>query len=197
MDDNLSESDGSEDSSLFANASSRSDSKRPSGGRQEREAKLRKMMDDDEDANEPKSPMLNMKPLDKDTSQGSSNTGAASDDETADWSASDHETAGESARKQPVRRRGRRQTMKKRTTKDEDGYLVTREEPVWESFSEDEPAPRPSKPNPITGSSSSKAPVKGVLKREDSGGKEKEKKGLSGAAGKKGGGNIMNFFSKK
>lgn len=61
----------------------------------------------------------------------------------------------------PGRRRGKRQVMKKRTRKDEDGYLgkglvisvyvisqlifhpVTTEEPVWESFSEDEAPPPP------------------------------------------------------
>ncbi|KAJ5257002.1 hypothetical protein N7478_013106 [Penicillium angulare] len=44
------------------------------------------------------------------------------------------------------RRRGKRQIMKKRTVKDDEGYLVTREEPTWESFSEDEPAPPKKKP---------------------------------------------------
>ncbi|KAI9800312.1 MAG: hypothetical protein M1833_003426 [Piccolia ochrophora] len=41
------------------------------------------------------------------------------------------------------RRRGKRKVTKKKTVKDEEGYLVTREEPIWESFSEDEPAPPP------------------------------------------------------
>ena len=70
------------------------------------------------------------------------------------------------------RRRGRRQVKKKKTVKDEEGYLVTREELVWESFSEDEPAP--SKPkSTLTTSKSSKS------------------------SGKPGQGNIMSFFSKK
>lgn len=37
------------------------------------------------------------------------------------------------------RRRGRRRVMKKRQFQDEDGYLVTKEEMTWESYSEDEP----------------------------------------------------------
>jgi len=65
--------------------------------------------------------------------------------------------------------------MKKKTTKDEDGYLVTKEEPVWESFSEDEPAPLP-KPKVHVSAGSTKA-----------------KKG----AAKAGQGNIMSFFGKK
>ncbi|KAJ5648040.1 hypothetical protein N7490_004412 [Penicillium lividum] len=52
----------------------------------------------------------------------------------------------EEASVQGGRRRGKRQVMKKRTVKDEEGYLVTREEATWESFSEDEPAPPKKKP---------------------------------------------------
>lgn len=87
------------------------------------------------------------------------------------------------------RRRGKRKVMKKMMMKDEEGYLgnhplqcfvyptqrltqlVTVEEPVWESFSEEEPAPPPKK-KPFTSGNAPK--------------------------GKKGGqGNIMSFFSKK
>ncbi|KAJ5166032.1 hypothetical protein N7492_006328 [Penicillium capsulatum] len=44
------------------------------------------------------------------------------------------------------RRRGKRQVMKKRTVKDDEGWMVTSEEATWESFSEDEPAPPKKKP---------------------------------------------------
>lgn len=91
------------------------------------------------------------------------------------------------------RRRGRRQVMKKRTVKDEEGYLgtagrfpspltspcltqnllVTIEEPAWESFSEDEVAAPPPKKKPAVSASKGKA------------------------GGKPGQGNIMSFFSKK
>lgn len=62
------------------------------------------------------------------------------------------------------RRRGKRRVMKKKTVKDEEGYLgeqspsrssniglqskVTKEEAVWESFSEDEPEPKRARPAP-------------------------------------------------
>ncbi|KAJ5611089.1 hypothetical protein N7510_007808 [Penicillium lagena] len=76
----------------------------------------------------------------------------------------------EEATVQGGRRRGKRQVIKKRTVKDEEGYLVTREEASWESFSEDEPAPK-------------KKPAVSVGK---------------GKAGKgQGQGNIMSFFGKK
>ncbi|KAI4277199.1 MAG: hypothetical protein L6R38_005481 [Xanthoria sp. 2 TBL-2021] len=73
------------------------------------------------------------------------------------------------------RRRGRRKVMKKKTIKDEEGYLVTKEEPGWESFSEDEPAPKEATPVSTAPSNS------------------KGKK----TAGKPGQGNIMSFFGKK
>lgn len=73
------------------------------------------------------------------------------------------------------RRRGRRRVMKKKTVKDEEGYLVTREEAVWESFSEDEPVPKKAK---IVAQPPAAA------------------KGKKGAA-KTGQGSIMSFFSKK
>jgi DNA polymerase delta subunit 3 len=89
------------------------------------------------------------------------------------------------------RRRGRRRVMKKKTVQDEEGYLgvfeypkpkldqklteftVTREEAAWESFSEEEPAPKKAKV--------SAAPTTAKTKK----------------AAPKGQGNIMSFFSKK
>ena len=90
------------------------------------------------------------------------------------------------------RRRGRRRVMKKKTVKDEDGYLgkfnmryhgathtdrlvVTKEEAAWESFSEEEPAPKKLKPS--------------VSTTKSTGGNKK--------AAKPGQGNIMSFFGKK
>ncbi|OCL03189.1 hypothetical protein AOQ84DRAFT_368588 [Glonium stellatum] len=72
------------------------------------------------------------------------------------------------------RRRGRRRVTKKKTVKDEEGYLVTKEEQVWESFSEDEPEPKKPKTSAIASATS---------------------KGKKGA--KAGQGNIMSFFTKK
>ncbi|KAK5657696.1 hypothetical protein OQA88_2768 [Cercophora sp. LCS_1] len=75
------------------------------------------------------------------------------------------------------RRRGKRKVMRKKQVMDEEGYLVTIQEPGWESFSEDE-APPATKPKTT---SSAPAPA------------TKSKK--SGPKGSQG--NIMSFFSKK
>jgi DNA polymerase delta subunit 3 len=70
------------------------------------------------------------------------------------------------------RRRGRRRVMKKKTYTDEEGYLVTREEAEWESFSEDEPVMKQASGIQATASSKKKPQTKGQ-------------------------GNIMSFFGKK
>ncbi|KAL3474002.1 DNA polymerase subunit Cdc27 [Aspergillus californicus] len=124
--------------------------------RKEREEKLRMMMEDDDDEDEEMadaepsrepSPVDEPPPKQEDLKVEGSTKGG--------------------------RRRGRRQVMKKAVKKDAEGYLVTVEEPSWESFSEDEPAPPPPKKKPVVG-----AP-----------------KGKAGA--KAGQGNIMSFFGKK
>ncbi|KAF2395617.1 hypothetical protein EJ06DRAFT_585766 [Trichodelitschia bisporula] len=75
------------------------------------------------------------------------------------------------------RRRGKRRVVRKVQMEDEEGYLVTREEKAWESFSEDEPVPVVKKrPMPVV---------------VEKGGK-KGKKG--GGAGQ---GSITSFFAKK
>ncbi|KAL2157485.1 hypothetical protein VTH06DRAFT_6036 [Thermothelomyces fergusii] len=75
------------------------------------------------------------------------------------------------------RRRGKRRVMRKKQIMDDQGYLVTIQEPGWESFSEDE-TPPPAKPK----TTSSAAPTQAA----------KPKK-----SGQKGQGSIMSFFSKK
>ncbi|KAK3380124.1 DNA polymerase subunit Cdc27 [Lasiosphaeria ovina] len=78
------------------------------------------------------------------------------------------------------RRRGKRKIMRKKQIMDDDGYLVTIQEPGWESFSEDEVA---AKPKPKVASSAA-APAPAAAKS-----KKSEPKGSQG--------NIMSFFSKK
>ncbi|KAJ5418209.1 uncharacterized protein N7487_001759 [Penicillium crustosum] len=126
--------------------------------RKEREERLKKMMDDDDDDE-------------------------ADDEEMPDADEEPREPTPveqlpppkptelkEEVTVQGGRRRGKRQVMKKKTVKDEEGYLVTREEATWESFSEDEPVPK-------------KKPAVNVPKAK---------------AGKAAGqGNIMSFFGKK
>ncbi|KAK2001648.1 DNA polymerase subunit Cdc27 [Colletotrichum falcatum] len=77
------------------------------------------------------------------------------------------------------RRRGKRRVMKKKQIMDDQGYLVTIQEPAWEEFSEDEAPPPPSK------AKSSSAPGSGT---QASKGKKTAPKGQ---------GNIMSFFAKK
>ncbi|KAJ4368105.1 hypothetical protein N0V83_006460 [Neocucurbitaria cava] len=77
------------------------------------------------------------------------------------------------------RRRGRRRIMKKKKVKDEDGYLgeqvsITKEEAVWESFSEDEPELKKVKHATTKSASTTKGKT----------------------AGKKGQGSIASFFKK-
>ncbi|OQE15130.1 hypothetical protein PENFLA_c033G08432 [Penicillium flavigenum] len=127
--------------------------------RKEREDKLKKMMDDDDDDDEAD---------DEDMPDA--------DDEPREPTPVEQPPPSKPAElKEEVtvqggRRRGKRQVMKKKTVKDEEGYLVTREEATWESFSEDEPMPK-------------KKPAVNVPKAK---------------AGKAAGqGNIMSFFGKK
>ncbi|KAI0456434.1 DNA polymerase subunit Cdc27 [Xylaria acuta] len=79
------------------------------------------------------------------------------------------------------RRRGRRRVTRKKQIMDEKGYLVTIQEPGWESFSEDEAPPPPPKPK----------------QQQQTVKSEPAAKPKKGAAGKAAQGNIMSFFSKK
>ncbi|EDN09345.1 predicted protein [Histoplasma mississippiense (nom. inval.)] len=141
----------------------RSNSKRES--RKEREEKLRKMMEDEdmEDVPEdvPELPPARA-PERTDTSQSEEVPKAESKEE---------------ARAPKGRRRGRRQVMKKTTIKDAEGYLVTKEEPVWESFSEDEAPPPVKRKLAVSVNSKSTSSNKGSQKM--------------------GQGNIMSFFGKR
>ncbi|KAF5866455.1 hypothetical protein ETB97_012007 [Aspergillus alliaceus] len=123
--------------------------------RKEREERLRKMMEDDDEDEEmldAAEPVEESKPIDEPPPK--------------------QPEPKEEVTVQGGRRRGKRQIMKKQVRKDDEGYLVTVEEPTWESFSEDEPAPPPKK-KPAVGAPKGKP------------------------AGKAGQGNIMSFFSKK
>lgn len=192
----------SEEEALFLDTGTRKPGKKRSSedgnagkDKEERAAKLRKMMDSDdeemtnvEETNGTKNPI----------SKGSQDD--VPDEDTGKdvaWSDSDSEQKASAKKRgavseelsgtdnaEPKRRRGKRKVMKKRTMKDEDGYLVTKEEAVWESFSEDEPVsqsqPKSSLPpktqsQPKSSAGSSKAAGKGPAK----------------------GGNIMSFFGKK
>lgn len=131
--------------------------------REERAERLRKMMEDD-DEDMPDAPAAAAAESQAETTPAATATADAA--EPAEGEATFTVTNG--------RRRGRRRVMKKKKVKDEDGYLVTKEEAVWESFSEEEPVPKKAKPAPAKPASSAK-------------GKN---------AGKKGQGSIASFFKK-
>ncbi|KAL9120787.1 MAG: hypothetical protein Q9187_002662 [Circinaria calcarea] len=155
--------DEQEDDLIISSAKSNA-SKRAS--KAEREEKLRKMMDDEDE------PMENAPE-------------EAPEQEEASKLASAPVSQEESSSEPPLtlpggRRRGRRKVMKKKMLKDEEGYLVTKEEVAWESFSEDEPAPPALKPKAPASSNTGPVPAKG------------KKTGAN-----PGQGNIMNFFGKK
>lgn len=198
----------SEDEALFLDTNTQkgpTSNKRLSEARKEREdksAKLRKMMEDDdeesavpnvEDASGIKAGAPVVKDSDNDEQMADGNEDAA-------WSESDTEKQRQKAaakdnsakqdednvKTEPKRRRGKRKVMTKKTTKDEDGYLVTKEEAVWESFSEEEPEPK--KPKPAFPTSSAKA----SSQPKSTAGKGSVKPAGSGA-----GGGIRNFFGKK
>ncbi|TKX19405.1 putative DNA polymerase subunit Cdc27 [Elsinoe australis] len=143
----------------------------PGKSRKEREEELRKMMEEDDD-------MVD-----------AAGTGAAEAEEQAkDEGAIDKPVEDLTEDKGEVtvengRRRGRRRVMKKKTVKDEEGYLVTKEEPAWESFSEDEPPP----PKKAKLSIMAQAAAKSTGAAKGAGPKK----------GGKGQNNIMSFFAKK
>ncbi|TGZ84804.1 hypothetical protein EX30DRAFT_337272 [Ascodesmis nigricans] len=112
--------------------------------------------------------------------------------ETSTPSVAPSTASTEASTSQPAaRRRAKRKVMKKRQFKDEDGYLVTREEAVWESYSEDEPEPS-SKHRRIVA-------IKASPKTETDTDEGEDGKKKKAGAKKKGGqqGNIMSFFQKK
>ncbi|CAL8578247.1 CDC27 protein [Xanthoria parietina] len=155
-------SDGEQLEDSLISAEKAAQSKR--GTRSEREDQLKKLLDDDDD--------------------NEAETDHTSPNQETPPISPPHKTSEQPENPPPAaaprggRRRGRRQVMKKKTIKDEEGYLVTKEEPGWESFSEDEPAPKEA----VTAAPVSTAPSTSKVKK---------------AAGKPGQGNIMSFFGKK
>lgn len=198
MDDN--DEGESEDEAMFLDTGTTKGKKRPSDAqkeREERQAKLRKMMDDDDDADEAAVPRVD-DAADMHAEPPATKTGEDADapDGDADvaWSDSDTEKKASKAsgiRKQedeePKRRRGKRKVMKKRTMKDDEGFLVTREEEAWESFSEED-APQPAKKAAFPAPKSS-APAKSQTQKSSA-----PKSSTGGTAKKK---DIMSFFGKK
>ncbi|KAF9766586.1 hypothetical protein IL306_000994 [Fusarium sp. DS 682] len=141
--------------------------------RQEREDALRKMMEDDDEEDEEE------EESDKESEQADEDMEEAPEPEPEpEAKKEENEPSEVISSTGDGRRRGRRRVMKKKRILDDQGYMVTIQEPGWESFSEDEAPPPAKKAAPTPTPSSS-----------------------SGSKGKKpapkGQGNIMSFFSKK
>ncbi|KAI1360840.1 DNA polymerase subunit Cdc27 [Xylaria arbuscula] len=145
--------------------------------RKDRQAQLRRMMEEsDEEEAEPDKTAEEEDPMDEEPPPPEPEPEAESKKEEEGPAEVVSSTGG-------GRRRGRRRVMRKKQILDEKGYLVTMQEPGWESFSEDEAPAPPPKPKPQQ---------KETVKSEPSTTKSKK-----GAAGKGAQGNIMSFFSKK
>lgn len=208
----------SEDEAIFLDTGTRKTAttkKRASDAQKEREdkaAKLRKMMESDDEA-EPAVPNIEKATgVKEEPVAAQKGTDAVMDgDEEIAWSDSDTEKQKQSGSKKdadadqtgtststpalaagPRRRRGKRKVMKKRTMKDEDGFLVTKEEAVWESYSEDEPEPPPARA-PVAKNEAPKSSLGSGKTQTQS----QRQKGATGKAGAKKGGTIMSFFGKK
>ncbi|RDW80828.1 hypothetical protein BP5796_05526 [Coleophoma crateriformis] len=128
--------------------------------RKEREAKLKQMMEEDDADDMVDTPTTKVE---------------EDDDKETEQTEANPEATTEAPPVSGDRRRGRRRVIKKKTIKDDEGYLVTKEEAVWESFSEDEAVALKTK-----GSNAASTALK-------------PKK----VAAKTGQGSIMSFFGKK
>ncbi|WEW61198.1 CDC27 protein [Emydomyces testavorans] len=150
---------------LFLDTGERSNSNKDRETRKEREDKLKKMMEDDDEMPDAPEVALEAPP---------SVTEEATEMEKLNTEISEPTSATAPVRNSTARRRGRRRVMKKKMFRDADGYLVTKEEPMWESFSEEEPEPPKKKP-----------PLVSTAAKPGKGGQRPNQ------------GNIMSFFGKK
>lgn len=197
MDSNDDEGE-SEDEAMFLDTGTSKSKKRSSNvqrEKEERQAKLRKMMEDDEEAESAVPRVEDVADMNADPPAAKSDEdpdAPGRDDDNVDWSDSDTEKKSKAQAKVdegPKRRRGKRKVMKKKTMKDDEGFLVTREEEAFESFSEDEPELKPQAKKPAFPVKSS-APANSQSQAQ----KSSAPKGNAGGGKKK---DIMSFFGKK
>ncbi|KAF7560234.1 hypothetical protein G7046_g3904 [Stylonectria norvegica] len=155
--------------------------------RKEREDELRRMMEEDDDDEDGASETKDDEPADEEMEE------APEPESEPEPKKEDEPPAEVVASSGDGRRRGKRRVMKKNRILDDQGYMVTIQEPGWESFSEDE-APPPAKkqtPAPIASSTAAK-PKKSAAKASQAKGSQ-----AKGSQAKGSQGNIMSFFSKK
>ncbi|EEH44755.2 uncharacterized protein PADG_01044 [Paracoccidioides brasiliensis Pb18] len=147
----LDDSSEEEREDLFLDTGTRSSSSKRES-RREREEKLWKMMDEDEEmADAPEPPPPQSCEAVETLQSPQSKAGEEEEEEEEEGKEKGKEKDKEKEASAPAtkgRRRGRRQVMKKTTAMDEDGFLITEEQPVWESFSEDD-APSVARRKPV------------------------------------------------
>ncbi|EPS35990.1 hypothetical protein H072_10503 [Dactylellina haptotyla CBS 200.50] len=143
--------------------------------REEDEEKLRQMMDDDDDEPVPTKPMQ-----DSPAASGSPEATAPPPDEEPTPTPSAPPASA------PGRRKLKRKITKKVRSKDENGYIVTKEVEEWEEFSEDD-IPVPVKPT-------AKPNAFSAMKQAPGSQKSKKATGEGGGGGKR---DIASFFQKK
>ncbi|KAK3688434.1 DNA polymerase subunit Cdc27 [Podospora appendiculata] len=137
----------------------------------EREEELRRMMEEDDDDDEDEEEKAESIAEEPEEPEEEVSTTEPTQDEPTEVAT----TSGDG------RRRGKRRITKKKQIMDDQGYLVTIQEPGWESFSEDEAPVQPVAVKPKTVNS---APPALAAKPKKSGPKGSQ-------------GSIMSFFSKK
>ncbi|KAH6668669.1 DNA polymerase subunit Cdc27 [Plectosphaerella plurivora] len=146
--------------------------------RQDREAELKRMMEEESDEEEEEEEKEEDEPMEE----------APEPEAEADQEPAEVLTSSGTGR-----RRGKRQVMKKIQKMDKDGYLVTTQEKVWEEFSEDDtPAPTAAPAAAPAASAKTKSTAASTPAASGTSSTAKGKK-----AGPKVQGNIMSFFSKK
>lgn len=199
MDSNNDEGESDDDSMLLDTGTNKSKSKKRAADvqreKEERQAKLRKMMEDDDEAESLVPKVADAADMNADPPAAKADEDPdvpAGDAEDEEWPDSDAERKAAAQVKEdegPKRRRGKRKVMKKKTVKDEEGFLVTREEEAFESFSEDEPDEKPP-------AKKAAFPPKSAAPAKSQSQTQKGSAPKGGAAGGKKK-DIMSFFGKK
>ena len=159
--------------------------------RKAKDDKLRAMMEDEDEDEAPKKVKSNAsKKLKRSRSPSPMPTQSPPSAHLDQEPAAHHEPTPASA--PPERTRGKRKVKKKVVEKDEEGYMTTRYEDIWESCSDEEPAPVPvSEPEAARPSADARSMPKS---KPMAVGKRGSSKGSAGSAKQ---GNLMSFFSKK
>lgn len=175
--------DGEADDSDLPAKKATADPEAVRAARKEREDALRRMMEDDDDEEDAEASEKDDEPADEEMEEAPE----PEPEPEPEAKKEEKESAEVVSSSGDGRRRGKRRVMKKKRILDDQGYMVTIQEPGWESFSEDEAAP-PAKKQAVTVTQTQTQTQSSTP--SSSAGKAKKPAG-------KGQGNIMSFFAKK